>query len=225
MGMQEVQDCMLYRQQLEQGCQQLGLKVNLTQYKQLISYLQQLWRWNKAYNFSAIRNLQDMISLHLLDSLSAAPALLDKAVNRIIDVGTGAGLPGLVLAITIPEKQFTLLDANSKKIRFLKQVKHELQLANVNLQLTRAKEFNPNRCYDRVISRAFASLPNMLDHTEHLICPKGQFIAMKGNYPEMEIRNLPSRFSLLNSQLLQVPGVTAKRHLISMGLKEAIRIE
>jgi 16S rRNA (guanine527-N7)-methyltransferase len=121
----------------------------------------------------------------------------------------------------MPSKQFTLLDANGKKIRFLTQIKHDLQLDNVSLELARAEQFRPKNCYDRVISRAFASLPNMLHYAVHLVCPTGQFIAMKGQYPKAEIRHLTSQFTLLNSQLLQVPGVEAKRHLVFIGLKEA----
>ena len=215
----ETQNSKLYQQYLEQGCQRLGLQLSSTQHDQLINYLQQLKQWNQVYNLTAIHHLQDMVNLHLLDSLSLVSVLLDKAISRIIDVGTGAGLPGLVLAIVMPDKQFTLLDANGKKIRFLKQIKHDLQLVNINLQLTRAEQFRPDQCYDRVISRAFAPLPDMLCQTSHLVCQTGQFIAMKGRYPESEIACLPGQFSLLNSQPLRVPGIAAERYLISVGLK------
>jgi 16S rRNA (guanine527-N7)-methyltransferase len=215
----ETKNSKLYKQQLEQGCQKLGLQLSSIQYDRLINYLQQLKQWNQIYNFTAIHHLQDMVNLHLLDSLSLVSVLLDKTISRIIDVGTGAGLPGLVLAMVMPDKQFTLLDANGKKIRFLKQIKHDLQLDNINLQLTRAEQFKPDQCYDRVISRAFASLPDMLCQTSHLVCQTGQFISMKGRYPEYEIACLPDQFILLNSQALRVPGIAAQRYLISVGLK------
>jgi 16S rRNA (guanine527-N7)-methyltransferase len=190
---------------------ELGITLEETQLLALLAYLQLLQKWNKAYNLTAIRDPLQMVDRHLLDSLSIAPYI---RVERIIDVGTGPGLPGIPLAIAFPDKSFTLLDSVGKKTRFLQQVKMELQLDNIHIHNGRVESFQPERLFDGVVSRAFSSLQLMLDLTSHLIPLEGQFLAMKGIYPTSELAALSSQFKLCESHRLQVPGIEEERHLL-----------
>lgn len=196
---------------LQQGLQALGLSLTPAQQQQLLAYLALFQQWNQAYNLSAIRQPQDMLHLHLLDSLSIAPHLQGQ---RFIDVGTGGGLPGIPLAICFPQRHFTLLDSAGKKMRFLFQVKQQLQLDNVALHNGRVEAFTANPLYDGVISRAFASLQDMVHHCAHLLQPQGLFYAMKGQWPQPELNALAPPFALAGHHRLQVPGVDAERCLI-----------
>lgn len=182
--------------------------------ERLIAYLNLLNQWNKVFNLTAIRNLEDMVSLHLLDSLSIQPYLHG---DRIIDVGTGAGLPGIPLALTCPQKQFVLLDSNHKKTRFLNQVVYELGIKNVVVVHSRCESFEPDQHFDSIITRAFATLAEMITTTQHLLAERGQFLAMKGIYPEAEIQNLPEKFKLLAVHRLTINGLNVERHLVCMG--------
>jgi len=179
----------------------------------LVDYLAMLQKWNKAYNLTAIRDVDQMISLHLLDSLATLPFIKGE---RIIDVGTGPGLPGMVLAICYPEKHFTLLDSNGKKTRFLTQVKMELGINNVTVANERVEKHAHQGEYDHVISRAFASLQDMINWTLPLPKDTGNFLAMKGVHPEKELAALPSEVEVVDIKSLNVPNIQAERHMVIM---------
>lgn len=178
---------------------------------QFITYLTLLEKWNQTYNLTAIRDPNDMVTLHLLDSLAIHPYLHG---NRIIDVGTGAGLPGIPLALIYPEKEFVLLDSNSKKTRFLTHVIHELKINNITIVHSRTEDFHPEKGFDSIVSRAFAAIKVMLATTQHLIHADGQFLAMKGIYPEQEIAEIPPNFQVVNIHKLEIKGLNAERHLV-----------
>jgi len=199
------------QQLLVSGAQQLGLDLKLQQIEQLVAYLRLFDKWNHAFNLSAIREPAAMVKLHLLDSLSVASVLQGE---RFIDVGTGGGLPGIPLAIKFPRKSFTLLDSAGKKTRFLFQVKQELGLDNVTVENRRVEQFHPPQKFDGVISRAFASLPDMVTSCGHLRTPEGRFWAMKGQVPVEELREIEPDFTLEHCHSLQVPGVEAQRCLL-----------
>lgn len=201
-------------QLLTTGATQLGLSLTENQIEKLLAYIQEFDKWNKAYNLSAIRNIEQMISRHLLDSLSVAPHITKTTAENIIDVGTGGGLPGIPLAIMFPEKKFSLLDSNGKKTRFLFHVKTKLNLTNVTIENRRVEEFNPEQKFDIVISRAFASLLDMTDGCAGLIADDGVFMAMKGIYPADELQPLEGKVELLSSHLLNVPDSEGARHLL-----------
>jgi len=166
---------------LQDGIDQLGLQVPV---QPLLTYLGLLHKWNHAYNLTAIRDIDSMVTRHLLDSLAILPWI--KA-PKLLDVGTGAGLPGIPLAIGLPDVQVVLLDSNGKKVRFLQEVKRVLSLNNVEIVQTRAENYHPAHGFDTVTSRAFSDLKQMVDWTEHLIAPNGIWLAMKGRCPETEL--------------------------------------
>lgn len=203
-----------YSQQLQQALALIDLPLTPTQSQKLGGYLALFIKWNKAYNLSAIRDPQEMIHKHLLDSLSIAPHLTGQ---RFIDVGTGGGLPGIPLAITFPDRHFTLLDSAGKKTRFLFQVKQALALDNVQVENRRVESFTPSERYDGVISRAFASLTDMTQQCHHLLNSGGKFWAMKGVFPEHELSELEKNYIFEHNVPLQVPGVTGERCLIVLG--------
>lgn len=196
---------------LTNGLEQLGISVTDLQLKQLLQYLNLFEKWNRAYNLSAIRDRAEMVRLHLLDSLAVRPHLRGE---RIIDVGTGGGLPGLPLAITLPHMQFTLLDSAGKKMRFLFQVKQELGLHNVEIENRRVETYQPELRYDGVISRAFASLQDMTSHCRHLLADHGRFWAMKGVFPEQELAAIADNYRVEQCHHLKIPGVDAQRCLL-----------
>lgn len=184
--------------------------------QQFIHYLELLHRWNQVFNLTAIRDPHDMVWLHIVDSLSIGPYLHG---SRIIDVGTGAGLPGIPLALTHPDKQFVLLDSNSKKTRFLTQAVSELKLPNVEVVHARCEDFNPEIGFDSIVSRAFSSIAVMLVNTQHLLADNGQFLAMKGIYPEQEIREMPENFIETCVHKLVINGIVVERHLVCIQRK------
>jgi 16S rRNA (guanine527-N7)-methyltransferase len=169
---------------LEQGVAQLGL---ISLIEPLFNYLLLLKKWNLAYNLTAIRDIESMVSKHLLDSLAILPWING---NRIIDVGSGAGLPGIPLAIAQPEKNFVLLDSNGKKTRFLNEVKRQLHLNNLEVVHFRVENYHPTQGFDTVVSRAFSSLTQMIEWTTHLIAEDGIWLAMKGRHPDTELREI-----------------------------------
>lgn len=181
--------------------------------KKITEYVELLLKWNKAFNLTAITSLDDIGSKHIADSLAVADYIHGQS---IIDVGTGAGLPGIPLAMALPEKQFTLLDSNGKKIRFLKQVVQALNLKNVTPIHARVEDFQPESGFDMVISRAFASICDMLHGSSHLACDHGRFLAMKGMKPKQELEQLPPEFTVVNIHMLNVPGLTAERCLVEI---------
>jgi len=194
----------------------MGVDLTELTVQKLVDYLALLQKWNKAYNLTAIRDVDQMIALHLIDSLSTIPYIQG---DQIIDVGTGPGLPGMVLAICLPEKKFTLLDSNGKKTRFLTQVKMELSVDNAIVANERVEQHAMAGQYDHVISRAFASLQDMINWTLPLPKDNGNFLAMKGVYPTQEIKELPSEVFVETVHSLTVPHVDAERHLVVMKRK------
>lgn len=200
-------------QQLRAGLAQLSLALSDQQLSALFDYLALLQKWNRAYNLTAIREPGEMLRLHLLDSLSIAPWVRGE---HIVDVGTGPGLPGIPLAICYPERTFTLLDSNGKKTRFLFQAKNSLGLANVQEVQSRVESYRPERRFDAVTSRAFTSLSDMVEKCSHLLAEGGHFYAMKGQYPERELSELPKHYNVIASHQLNVPGVEGQRHLVEI---------
>jgi len=195
--------------QLKRGLELLQLTCNEKQLNQLLNYLDLLERWNKAYNLTAIRDPFDMINLHLLDSLAISAELQG---DRFIDVGTGPGLPGIPLAIINQNKNFTLLDSNGKKTRFLFQTKLELGLDNISEVNQRVQDFHPKQTYDCVLSRAFSSLGDMVQNCQHLLNQNGYFLAMKGKLPQAELSELPKNYKVEKLNSINVPGVEGQRH-------------
>ena len=206
----------MYRAELITGIAALPVAIELTpgQIDLMLAYHQLLIKWNKTYNLTAVRDPQQMISRHLLDSLSIAVHLRGE---RFLDVGTGAGLPGIVLAILFPHRQFDLLDSNGKKTRFLFQVKTQLKLDNVAIYQCRVEQHSEAASYDGIISRAFASLSDMVLGSGQLLKPSGHFYAMKGLYPAAEIEQLnqlANSYKVEQAIALQVPGEEVERQLI-----------
>lgn len=194
--------------QLAQGLQSMGLAADQNQQQQMLDYLALLQKWNRTFNLTAIRDPDIMVSRQLLDSLSIHSLLRG---DTVLDVGSGAGLPGIPLAIMNPARAFTLLDTNSKKTRFLKQAKLELELGNVRVEKARVEQFQPRQRYDTITSRAFAALPDMLQLTRHLRAPGGSWLAMKAGVPEDELNALEQEFSC-EVHRLAVPGAVGERH-------------
>ncbi|MCE7537304.1 16S rRNA (guanine(527)-N(7))-methyltransferase RsmG [Aliivibrio fischeri] len=197
---------------------QTDLNVSELQKEQLLGYVALLHKWNKAYNLTSVRNPSEMVIKHILDSIVVSPKLSGE---RFIDVGTGPGLPGIPLAIMNPEKSFTLLDSLGKRIRFIKQVIHELKITNVTPIQSRVEEFQPEEKFDAVLSRAFASMTDMVNWCHHL--PKeedGVFLALKGIYSEEEANDLPEWCSVKNVATLIVPELEGERHLVTLAGKK-----
>lgn len=200
---------------LSRGTAALGLPLSAEQQTQLLAYLALLQRWNQAYNLTAIRDPAAMVTRHLLDSLALVPWLRGE---YCIDVGTGAGLPGVPLAIMFPLREFHLLDSNGKKTRFLFQVRTALALPNITVHHARVEAFRPPRLFDAVLSRAFASLAEMVTGTRHLLHAEGVFLAMKGARPDTEIAALPGDCRLRGVHPLRIPGLDEQRHLVELSL-------
>jgi 16S rRNA (guanine527-N7)-methyltransferase len=198
------------RQTLCQGLEALQLPLNELQIEQLLKFIKLIEKWNKAYNLTAVRDLQEMVGVHLLDSLAILPYI--KA-STIADIGTGAGLPGIPLAIALPDCQFTLVDSNSKKTRFVQQAVLELQLKNVEVVHSRVELLKPKNLFSTVISRAFASMPDILALTQHLQADDGILLAMKGQVPAQELAELSETYRVIP---VLVPGIDAERCLIEL---------
>jgi 16S rRNA (guanine527-N7)-methyltransferase len=196
--------------QLDRGLEDLGLDLGSAQREALIGYLGLLVRWNRAYNLSAVRDPDMMVRRHLLDSLSILP-WVDR--GPVLDVGTGAGLPGIPLAIARPALNFSLLDSNSKKTRFVQQVVGELGLANVEVIRSRVENLDRPQHYALIVARAFASLGDLFAATAALLAPGGSCLAMKGVQPQDELGELPAGLETQTVPLC-VPGEAGRRHLV-----------
>lgn len=199
--------------ELASGAAELGVTLDETQKQQLLAYLTLLIKWNKAYNLTAVRNPDEMVSRHLLDSLSVAPYVAEGG-DHWLDVGSGGGMPGIPLAILFADRHFTLLDSNGKKTRFLTQVKLELKLANLEVVHSRAEEYRRASPFSGITSRAFSSLSDFASWTRHLGDTQTRWLAMKGVQPDDEMQSLPSDFSLQSCEVLKVPGCQGQRHLL-----------
>lgn len=195
-------------EQIQQCVNLLDIQASDHQIKQFEDYLLLLEKWNKTYNLTAVRTLKDMLDRHLLDSLSIAKHIHGK---NLLDVGTGAGLPGIPLAILYPDNHYSLLDSNGKKTRFLQQVKTQLQLDNVTVLNCRIEQLATEQKYDGIISRAFASLKDMLIGSEQVCTEDGFYFAMKGLYPEIELQEISKPYKVLP---ITWPGNESERHLV-----------
>jgi 16S rRNA (guanine527-N7)-methyltransferase len=197
--------------QLTAGIAALGLALPEGAEAKLLAYLTLLDKWNRVYNLTAVRDVERMVSHHLLDSLAAVPFFQGEAV---LDVGSGGGLPGIPLAIARPQLQVTLIDSIAKKTAFLRQAKADLGLANVNVVTGRVEDYRPESGFDVITSRAFSDLKEFVTLTRHLLKPTGFWLAMKGLIPHEEIASLPDWARVSANYELLVPGLGAGRHLI-----------
>jgi len=191
------------------------LIIPIEQQNKLIQLVELLVKWNKAYNLTSVRDPQQMLVKHIMDSIVVSPHLQGK---RLIDVGTGPGLPGLPLAILNPDKQFVLLDSLGKRLRFIRQAVLELGLKNVEFVQSRVEEYQPDEKFDVVLSRAFASLEDMLFWCKHLPANTGHFLALKGQFPDQEIKTLDTQFKFVESIALDVPNLEGERCLVKVAL-------
>jgi 16S rRNA (guanine527-N7)-methyltransferase len=190
---------------------ELGVTLGQPQAAALLRLLEELSSWNRAYSLSAISTRAAMIHAHLLDSLSALP---DLAGERIADVGTGAGFPGLPLAVAAPERRFTLIDSVAKKIRFVAHAQRTLGLANVTALQARVEALQPPAPFDTVIARAYAALPRLLSSVQGLVGPGTRVVALKGRFPHQELAALPRGWRLQQCRAVHVPGLSAERHVL-----------
>lgn len=211
----------------------LNLECGEHQKKQLLDFAALLLKWNRVYNLTSISDPQQIIIKHLLDSLTlvpflqgprsgpepvGSPELVDgqQGGKRIIDVGSGAGLPGLPLAIMFPDYNFLLLDSNSKKTRFIVQAVSELGLKNCHVETSPVQDFQPDRRFDIVTSRALTSLVEMIEKTAHLCAKNGLFLLMKGTFPTQELETLPDEVIVRSVDRVEVPGLDAERHIVCL---------
>jgi len=200
-----------HAEELTLGARELGVDLTEAQHEKLLGYLALLIKWNKAYNLTAVRDPDEMVSRHLLDSLSVVPFIEGE---RQLDVGSGGGMPGIPLAILFPGMKVTCLDSNGKKTRFLTQVKLELKLDNLEVIHSRAEAFKPQVPFTGIISRAFSSLEDFTQWTRHMGDKETRWLAMKGLHPADELVALPADFHLESAQALAVPGCQGQRHLL-----------
>lgn len=200
-----------WQSQLQDGLAEMQLSLNDGQQQQLLAFLALLNKWNKAYNLTAVRDEWVMVSRQLLDSLSIMPWI---TTDHLLDVGAGGGMPGIPLAIAFPNKRFTLLDSNGKKTRFLNQCVLELGLKNVEVIHGRAEDCQPEQPFRQISSRAFTALENLVTWCGQLLAQDGEFLAMKGLYPDDEVAALPSHWQVESNHSLKVPGADGERHLL-----------
>lgn len=199
--------------QLKNYLSQCNLTVTEQQQMQLIAFVEMLNKWNKAYNLTSVRSMEQMLIRHIMDSVVVSPYLNGQ---RFIDVGTGPGLPGIPLAIINPDKEFVLLDSLGKRIRFQKQVQFELKIDNIIPTESRVENYNDSKGFDGVLSRAFASIDDMLSWCHHLPNVNGAFYALKGQLTDSELAKVPQGFKLAEVIELIVPKLNEQRHLLKL---------
>jgi len=197
--------------QLAEGLARLKLELPPRAEPRLLDYLALLQKWNRTYNLTAVREARQMVSYHLLDCLAVAPHV---TARTLLDVGSGAGLPGIPLALALPSLQVTLLESSHKKAAFLQQARSELKLDNVTVACERVETWQPGRFFEMVISRAFSDLAEFVAAAGRHVAPGGVLAAMKGVYPDEEIARLPQGWRLREAIVLAVPGLDAQRHLL-----------
>jgi 16S rRNA (guanine527-N7)-methyltransferase len=202
-------------ERISAGAASLGLELTPNAAELMASHLRLIEKWNRVHNLTAVREPEQMVTLHVLDSLSLLPHLGSPA--SLLDVGTGPGFPGIPLAIARPELRVTLLDSSHKKCAFLEQARVELGLANVDVACERVEQWKPAQRYDAVVSRAFAELNDFITQAGHLATPGGRLLAMKGVYPYDEIARIPASHKVSQVIELKVPSLEAKRHLVMIG--------
>lgn len=205
---------MTLAQQLAQGVTELGVALPEGAQQGLLAFLELLQKWNRTYNLTAVRQAPRMVSYHLLDSLAVAPHV---GAATILDVGSGAGLPGIPLAMALPDSRVTLIDSSHKKAAFLRQAVMELRLDNVEVVCERAEAWKAAFAFDVVISRAFSDLAEFISHAGGHVAADGRLVAMKGVYPYEEIAQLPKGWRVMEARPLAVPGLRAERHLVAVG--------
>lgn len=199
---------------LAAGIAQLGLQVDVAAQQRLLDYIELLDKWNKVHNLTAVREAEEIVTLHLLDSLTVLPYV--SGAKSMMDLGSGAGLPGIPVAITRAETKVTLLDSNQKKVAFMRQAKAELDLTNITVVGERAEDFRPEPGFDCVVSRAFGDLADFVQVGLHLVARGGTLLAMKGVYPYEELAKLPASVMLREVVPVALPFSKAKRHLVLM---------
>ena len=207
---------------LAKGIAEAGLPIAEQKQQKLLAYLALMQKWNKVHNLTAVRDADEMVTLHLLDSVVVLPFVDGKA---LLDVGSGAGLPGIPLAICLPDLKVTVIDSNNKKVSFMRQAKAELGIDNLEVLGGRVEEIAPNHKFDMVISRAFSDLDLFISLTHQLCDVQGKWLAMKGVYPEAELVELEKKTGITPSKVeeLKVPGLTAQRHLVFLPFKNIDR--
>jgi len=207
---------------LAQGIAEAGLPIDEQKQQKLLAYLTLMQKWNKVHNLTAVRDADEMVVLHLLDSLVVLPFIDGKA---LLDVGSGAGLPGIPLAICLPDLKVTVIDSNNKKVSFMRQAKAELGIENLEVLGGRVEEIAPNHKFDMVISRAFSDLDLFISLTHQLCDAQGKWLAMKGVYPQAELAELEKNTGITASKIeeLKVPGLAAQRHLVFLPFKNIDR--
>ena len=202
--------------QLEAGLAELRIDVSGATQQKLLAYVALLYKWNRTYSLTALREQEQAVSLHLLDSLAVLPQLVALGADTLLDVGSGGGMPGIPLAIALPELRVTLIDSNSKKTAFLQQAAIELKLPNVAVHCGRVEQYHPQQGFAAVTSRAFAELADFVALTRHLLAADARWLALKGVWPHDEIARLPSSVVVDAVHRLVVPGVAGERHLVVM---------
>lgn len=200
--------------ELRAGVEELGLVLFQSQYDQLLEYLYLLEKWNQHYNLTSVRGLESMLSYHLLDSLSICSAL--DGCRKVLDVGSGAGLPGIPLAIAMPETIWILLDSNNKKTRFIKQAIAHCGLKNSQVVQARVQDYHAPDSLDCIVSRAYASLSDFCDSVDHLLEPGTRLITMKTKLEQAELQGLDSTRFKLEDRQLKVPGIAENRSLVTL---------
>jgi len=203
--------------ELEQGIDKLGLDIPSATVDRLLQYLELIQKWNRVYNLTALKDSGQMLSHHILDSLSIIPYVKG---NTILDIGSGAGLPGIPLSLVFTERHIVMLDGNAKKTRFIQQAITELGLKNAESVHSRVEDYTASEGFDTVVSRAFSSLSDFVRMALPLMKDSGQLLAMKGRYPAQELEDLPTEIRTEAVHRLEVPLLDSERHLVQMARKE-----